>query len=146
MLAFGHMLPHALCVFESEKIDRYNQCYKNNFCPHVTFTFCRRTHLFMFTLLGYMTMFMIENIFFNSHAILHSVMDDNGHNHGHNHGSAISCTIDHGHSSQADVHGHDHAHAHTDFAVTGTDLSTTKKTVLSANSAIALLLAMAVHR
>ena len=44
-------------------------------------------------------MFFVEKIMFNSHAILHSVMDsDGGHNHGHGHGHDETCTIDHSHA------------------------------------------------
>lgn len=93
-----------------------------------------------------MIMFMIENIFFNSHAILHSVMEDSGHSHVHGHGLDNLCSLDHGHS----------VHEHSPILSASVDSSPSniaahpsaniRKPILSANSAIALLFAMAVHR
>ena len=102
----------------------------------------------MFTLLGYMIMFMIENIFFNSHAILHSVMEGSGHSHGHghDHGQDNLCSLDHGHS------GHEHSPVlsvsvnSSPSTIAAHPSANIRKPVLSANSAIALLFAMAVHR
>ena len=69
MLAFGHMLPHSVGVLESIGRDK-NIAFK-------------------FTLVGYLLVFFIEKIAFNSHALLHEVMDDkggehSGHSHSHN--------------------------------------------------------------
>lgn len=68
ILTFGHLLPHATSVLDSIGVDR--------------------SYAFNFTLLGYVFIFFIEKIAFNSHAILHQVMDDsnaNGHHHSHSH-------------------------------------------------------------
>ena len=67
MLAFGHMLPHSVGVLESIGADR-NIAFK-------------------FTLVGYLLVFFIEKIAFNSHALLHDAMDngsDTAHTHTHN--------------------------------------------------------------
>ena len=68
MLAFGHMLPHSVTVFESIGKDR-NIAFK-------------------FTLVGYLLVFFIEKIAFDSHALMHEATDDteaNTHSsHAHN--------------------------------------------------------------
>lgn len=69
MLAFGHMLPHSVSVFESIGTDK-NIAFK-------------------FTLVGYLLVFFIEKIAFDSHALMHEATDDiETHNlsHGHGHG------------------------------------------------------------
>jgi hypothetical protein len=63
----------------------------------------------MFTLLGYMIMFFVENIMFNSHALLHSVMD--GHDHKHGYGSGLVTSQDQDMSACVDTHSHSHHHA-----------------------------------
>lgn len=66
MLAFGHMLPHSVGVLESIGKDR-NIAFK-------------------FTLVGYLLVFFIEKIAFNSHALLHeagSAGDEHAHHHAH---------------------------------------------------------------
>ena len=66
MLAFGHMLPHSVTVFDSIGQDR-NIAFK-------------------FTLVGYLLVFFIEKIAFDSHALLHEATDDpetNSHSHAH---------------------------------------------------------------
>lgn len=63
MLAFGHMLPHSVGVLESIGHDK-NIAFK-------------------FTLVGYLLVFFIEKIAFNSHAMLHEVMDEPSHSHSH---------------------------------------------------------------
>ena len=66
MLAFGHMLPHSVGVLESIGKDR-NIAFK-------------------FTLVGYLLVFFIEKIAFNSHALLHDAMEDkSGEHSGHSH-------------------------------------------------------------
>ena len=66
MLAFGHMLPHSVEVLESIGKDR-NIAFK-------------------FTLLGYLLVFFIEKIAFNSHALLHEAGSaGNEHTHSHSH-------------------------------------------------------------
>ena len=66
MLAFGHMLPHSVGVLESIGKDR-NIAFK-------------------FTLVGYLLVFFIEKIAFNSHALIHEAMDDkSGEHSGHSH-------------------------------------------------------------
>ena len=72
MLAFGHMLPHSVGVLESIGADR-NIAFK-------------------FTLVGYLLVFFIEKIAFNSHALLHDAMDngsDTAHTHTHNTHNAV---------------------------------------------------------
>ena len=71
MLAFGHMLPHSVSVFESIGTDK-NLAFK-------------------FTLVGYLLVFFIEKIAFDSHALMHEATDDIethniSHGHGHGHG------------------------------------------------------------
>lgn len=56
MLAFGHMLPHSVSVFESIGTDK-NIAFK-------------------FTLVGYLLVFFIEKIAFDSHALMHEATDD----------------------------------------------------------------------
>ena len=69
MLAFGHMLPHSVEVLESIGKDR-NIAFK-------------------FTLVGYLLVFFIEKIAFNSHALLHDAGSaGNEHAHSHTHSSA----------------------------------------------------------
>lgn len=67
MLAFGHMLPHSVSVFESIGTDK-NIAFK-------------------FTLVGYLLVFFIEKIAFDSHALMHEATDDiETHSLSHGHG------------------------------------------------------------
>jgi ZIP Zinc transporter len=63
MLAFGHMLPHSVGVLESIGKDR-NIAFK-------------------FTLVGYLLVFFIEKIAFNSHAMMHDAEAGTGAPHLH---------------------------------------------------------------
>jgi zinc transporter ZupT len=63
MLAFGHMLPHSVGVLESIGKDR-NIAFK-------------------FTLVGYLLVFFIEKIAFNSHAMMHDAEAGEGAPHLH---------------------------------------------------------------
>ena len=69
MLAFGHLLPHSVSILESIHVDR--------------------SYAFSAALVGYLVIFFVEKIMFNSHSILHSVMEvhggDHSHDHRHNH-------------------------------------------------------------
>jgi zinc transporter 1/2/3 len=99
MLAFGHLLPHSTAVLEEIGKDR--------------------SFAFSCALFGYLMMFFVEKILFNSHAILHSVMD----------------------------HGHDHSHKHDQCCENNlTSVTRVEKGALSSSSAIILLLAMSLHR
>mmetsp|Transcript_41043 Transcript_41043/g.41927 ORF Transcript_41043/g.41927 Transcript_41043/m.41927 type:complete len:392 (-) Transcript_41043:152-1327(-) len=130
MLSFGHMIPHAVAELESLHMDS--------------------GIAFKFTLLGYLLIFSMEKIFFNSHSMLHSVTG--GHSHGHSHGHSpvdiagtTSPSVDHDHS-------HDHSHAagqdHCEICDTIPATHTANSgrgSSLSPNAAVLLLLAMAIH-
>lgn len=81
MLGFGHMIPHSIATLESIKLDS--------------------SLAFTFTLVGYLVVFFIEKIAFDSHSLLHSA---GGHVHGHNH--------PHGQHSEASSYIQDHTHSH----------------------------------
>lgn len=139
MLGFGHLLPHAVESLQSIGADT--------------------SLAFKFTLVGYLIVFFFEKIAFNSHSILHSVMDGHEHNHDHrphakdNNPSIVLNGVvglhldghDHGHGHDHDHHStctldHDHRMDHCASAGPVT------KGSLSSRSAIILLLAMALHR
>ena len=114
MLAFGHLLPHSIEVLDSVHIDR-----------SVAFNFC---------LVGYLLVFFIEKIAFNSHALLHEA----GNNHKDNSPPSTPKVL-------ANIHDHDHSHGHDhDENCNHNDNSIVKGT-MSPKSAIVLLLAMSCH-
>ena len=83
MLAFGHMLPHSVAVLTSigKDVNLSFQC----------------------TLLGYLLVFFIEKIAFDSHAILHDVMDSDVNG---------EICLDHRDSQHVGENNHDHGHGH----------------------------------
>lgn len=102
MLAFTHMIPHSLSVLSAAHIDS--------------------SYAFKFTVLGYMLIFTIEKILFDSHEILHQAVSTHG-------------TTNVRSSFKDDVHSHG-----------SKGLGVAKPSPLSAKSALVLLLAMGVHR
>lgn len=56
MLAFTHLIPHSLYTLKAANINP--------------------TYAFHATVVGYLVMFAIEKLFFDSHSIIHEVMDD----------------------------------------------------------------------
>lgn len=124
MLSFGHMIPHSLEIFESIGVTR--------------------DRTFQFTVVGYLLVLFLEKILFNSHSLLHSVMDHN-HSHGHGHGHGHSKEIATNHNS----HNHNHEQTNLDDCNICEEEHTSKsldlKKTLSPRSAILLLLAMSLH-
>lgn len=135
MLAFGHLLPHSTSVLESINVDR--------------------SLAFHFTLFGYLLVFFIEKIAFDSHSIMHSVLDDSSKDHNHAHGHSHASTTSSSSDSHVSLdHDHDHTHAASSISDGGCDAcqvddssSSTNavKGALSPKSAIVLLVAMSIH-
>ena len=63
MLTFGHLLAHSTETLHSIGMDI--------------------NYAFQFTLLGYLLLFLIEKIAFNTHEIMHEAVDSHHHDHGH---------------------------------------------------------------
>jgi hypothetical protein len=109
MLAFTHMIPHSLSVLSTANIES--------------------SYAFKFTVLGYMLIFTIEKILFDSHEILHQAV------------STQPTSAMHLASSGDGVHSHSHGKREE-----GEGPGTVKASPLSAKSALVLMLAMGVHR
>ena len=115
MLAFSHLIPHALHTLEAANIN-----------PLITL---------QAVIGGYLLMFAVEKLLFDSHSIMHSVMDDS---------SPIRrpSIIGNNSTNEAQM-------AQSSFESNYTDVSEEKRSrsgsVISQHSAIVLLLAMAVH-
>lgn len=65
MLTFGHLLAHSAETLHSIGVDI--------------------NYAFQFTLVGYLLLFFIEKIAFNTHEIMHEAVDGHDHDHGHQH-------------------------------------------------------------
>lgn len=115
MLAFSHLIPHALHTLEAANIN-----------PLITL---------QAVIGGYLLMFAVEKLLFDSHSIMHSVMDDS---------SPIRRPSIIGNNST-----NEGQMAQSSFESNYTDVSEEKRSrsgsVISQHSAIVLLLAMAVH-
>ena len=118
MLAFTHMIPHSLSVMASANIDS--------------------SYAFKFTVLGYMLVFTVEKILFDSHEILHQAVEPPP-----DQGATTHSPDSHAHTPGTDMHSRENT-AMTDE--NGRDSVQSGGPPLSAKSALVLLLAMAVHR
>ena len=135
MLSFCHMMPHSLETFESIGISGEKT--------------------FQYTLLGYLCVFFIEKIVFNSHSVLHSMTGGDGGPHHHHHHTQHHDVVKPSGSKSAHSD-HDHNHVHDSNCNATCELGGSQKHVAPANkdsvgrlspqSAIMLLVAMCMHR
>lgn len=109
MLAFTHMIPHSLSVLSAASIDS--------------------SYAFKFTVLGYMLVFTIEKILFDSHDILHQAT------------SGMDSDVMDGSNVDMKVESTERAEGRGQASP-----GAVKASPLSAKSALVLMLAMGVHR
>ena len=112
MLAFSHMIPHSISVLQANGLDS--------------------SYAFKFTMLGYLLIFTIEKIIFDSHAIMHKAM-----------GSGHNDTLIQSHKK--DHHGAE-KHTHPTSPTTSQAVADTDGEAISGKSAVVLLIAMGLHR